>query len=297
MEQRAAVPRFGNWDKGENIGYTVYFDNVRKVRNGAKPYNPNDPEENPNLALEESKPAPPPPQVSSYTRPVARAPPNELQGSTQQPKGYETGGNRTVQERRARPAERGDVRWAVNSPPERNDNNIGARQNYPSSKLQGAGNTGGYSYGELHRRAAGVADVGGFERSSLHQQGKASGRGPVGSSPARERHENQINNGNGGGASGGRTRMRLIPQVDGNVDRGAALPKFGDWDVNNPSMAGGGFTQIFNQVREEKQQRVVGPSQLPLRAPNSPYNGPRRAVEADNKQMDDCSCCFPWGRK
>lgn len=54
-------------------------------------------------------------------------------------------------------------------------------------------------------------------------------------------------------------------------DKGAAVPKFGDWDVNNPSSADG-FTHIFNKVREERQG---GPGQVPG-TPNErpqPING------------------------
>lgn len=35
-------------------------------------------------------------------------------------------------------------------------------------------------------------------------------------------------------------------------DKGAAVPKFGEWDVSNPESADG-FTHIFNKVREERQ--------------------------------------------
>lgn len=52
-------------------------------------------------------------------------------------------------------------------------------------------------------------------------------------------------------------------------DRGAALPKFGDWDAKDPLTANG-YTQIFNKVREEKHQRGSGMS--PGTATESPYN-------------------------
>ncbi|CAN1242533.1 Protein NOI4, partial [Linum perenne] len=35
-------------------------------------------------------------------------------------------------------------------------------------------------------------------------------------------------------------------------DAGRPLPKFGEWDVNDPSSAEG-FTVIFNKVRDEKK--------------------------------------------
>ncbi|XP_071725706.1 protein NOI4 isoform X2 [Rutidosis leptorrhynchoides] len=36
------------------------------------------------------------------------------------------------------------------------------------------------------------------------------------------------------------------------VEKGGPLPKFGDWDVNDPS-SGDGFTVIFNKARDEKK--------------------------------------------
>ncbi|XP_074369161.1 protein NOI4-like [Apium graveolens] len=35
-------------------------------------------------------------------------------------------------------------------------------------------------------------------------------------------------------------------------DKGLALPKFGEWDVNDPASAEG-FTVIFNKARDEKR--------------------------------------------
>ncbi|KAL5773167.1 hypothetical protein ACOSQ2_013091 [Xanthoceras sorbifolium] len=46
MASHAHVPKFGNWDKEENIPYTSYFENARKGKAGVR-MNPNDPEENP----------------------------------------------------------------------------------------------------------------------------------------------------------------------------------------------------------------------------------------------------------
>lgn len=224
LQQRVAVPRFGNWDKGDNIGYTVYFDNVRKGRVGAKLYNPNDPEENPDLISEESK-APPPAQAS-YPR-STRTPPNELQGPglanrvgapPHEPIRQEMG-NRVAQERKTQAqADHGDIRWSLNSSA-RNDNNIRGKPSHPSTKPQNLGNSGGYGYGELHRRA-GMGDgrpENSLERSPLHHHGKASGRGPVGS-PARENFSNQSSHG-----TPGRSRMRPISQGDGNVNSSASF--------------------------------------------------------------------------
>ncbi|XP_076913000.1 protein NOI4-like [Bidens hawaiensis] len=35
-------------------------------------------------------------------------------------------------------------------------------------------------------------------------------------------------------------------------EKGRPLPKFGDWDVNDPALAEG-FTVIFNKARDEKK--------------------------------------------
>ncbi|KAL4367639.1 hypothetical protein GQ457_05G004520 [Hibiscus cannabinus] len=44
-------------------------------------------------------------------------------------------------------------------------------------------------------------------------------------------------------------------------EKGRALPKFGEWDVNNPSSAEG-FTVIFNKARNEK--KAGGKVELPV---------------------------------
>lgn len=41
-------------------------------------------------------------------------------------------------------------------------------------------------------------------------------------------------------------------------DRGAAVPKFGQWDESNPASADG-FTHIFNKVREERHSGGQAP--------------------------------------
>ncbi|OMP05779.1 Pathogenic type III effector avirulence factor Avr cleavage site [Corchorus olitorius] len=43
------------------------------------------------------------------------------------------------------------------------------------------------------------------------------------------------------------------------AERGRPLPKFGEWDVNNPATAEG-FTVIFNKARHEKKTRAATPA-------------------------------------
>lgn len=62
------MPKFGNWENGGNdVPYTVYFDNARKNKVGGKMINPNDPLENPEMFahLEPSTLAPPTPPPKS----------------------------------------------------------------------------------------------------------------------------------------------------------------------------------------------------------------------------------------
>ncbi|CAL5375162.1 unnamed protein product [Camellia sinensis] len=57
-------------------------------------------------------------------------------------------------------------------------------------------------------------------------------------------------------------------------DKGRPLPKFGDWDMNNPASAEG-FTVIFNKARDEK--RTTGTS--------GPVVSPRRNNNSYKKKM------------
>lgn len=53
-------------------------------------------------------------------------------------------------------------------------------------------------------------------------------------------------------------------------DKSAAVPKFGEWDENNPASADG-FTHIFNKMREEKQSGSTNAIATPDEKPY--YNG------------------------
>lgn len=53
---------------------------------------------------------------------------------------------------------------------------------------------------------------------------------------------------------------------------GRPLPKFGEWDVNNPASADG-FTVIFEKVRDEKKTGGGTASNKPVGRPN--YDTPK----------------------
>lgn len=66
-------------------------------------------------------------------------------------------------------------------------------------------------------------------------------------------------------------------------DKGAAIPKFGDWNESDPASADG-FTHIFDKVREEKQG-------VAAKVPNMPNNS---SYSNGHKQVnnDDSTVCF-----
>ncbi|WVZ07564.1 hypothetical protein V8G54_020910, partial [Vigna mungo] len=63
-------------------------------------------------------------------------------------------------------------------------------------------------------------------------------------------------------------------------DKGAAVPKFGEWDESNPASADG-YTHIFNRVREEKQ---VGAGHVPG-TPNARQYGVRNQPADEKAQV------------
>ncbi|XP_017249622.1 protein NOI4 [Daucus carota subsp. sativus] len=67
-------------------------------------------------------------------------------------------------------------------------------------------------------------------------------------------------------------------------DKGRPLPKFGEWDVNDPASAEG-FTVIFNKARDEK--KTGGKPESPSKAdPNIKY-----AVDHVKPQAKKWFCC------
>ncbi|XP_039029637.1 protein NOI4-like [Hibiscus syriacus] len=67
-------------------------------------------------------------------------------------------------------------------------------------------------------------------------------------------------------------------------ERGRPLPKFGEWDVNDPASAEG-FTVIFNKARDEK--KTGGKPELVEKA--DPYGKPE--AKSDKPQTKKWLCC------
>ncbi|MFS7921769.1 putative RPM1-interacting protein 4/NOI4 [Helianthus anomalus] len=71
------------------------------------------------------------------------------------------------------------------------------------------------------------------------------------------------------------------------ADKGPPLPKFGDWDVNDPASAEG-FTVIFNKARNEK--KTGGTSDSPPKN-DSAYNKSGTAT-LGKPQSKKWFCCM-----
>ncbi|XP_073017674.1 protein NOI4-like [Primulina eburnea] len=72
-------------------------------------------------------------------------------------------------------------------------------------------------------------------------------------------------------------------------EKGRPLPKFGEWDVNNPASADG-FTVIFAKARDEKKATGTAAS---MAAPSPPPPSMSQPHESDNDpRKKKWLCCF-----
>ncbi|XP_062199383.1 protein NOI4-like [Phragmites australis] len=74
------------------------------------------------------------------------------------------------------------------------------------------------------------------------------------------------------------------------AEKGSPLPKFGEWDVNDPASAEG-FTVIFNKARDEKKtgSNLQG-QDVPVKGEQQPSGQGVYATKADNSKK--WFCCF-----
>ncbi|XP_049360793.1 RPM1-interacting protein 4 isoform X2 [Solanum verrucosum] len=250
---RPNVPKFGNWENDDNTPYTVYFDKARQTRGTGKIMNPNDPEENPDMFRNLA----PPPEVAPQSKPKRQ---------TEEPPIGRGGQKR--EHRLSK--EDGEFRQYANSPG-RNENMGRKGANEPSHQRgrgSNSGRTGRQSIGSEHS----------FDKSPLHPhyQAKVNNAGRGVASPAWEGKNNNSYDSSHG--TPGRSKVKQE-----NSDRGAAVPRFGEWDENDPQSADN-YTHIFNKVREEKQGN---PSGTPSRISNN-----TQKHNSEEKQMK--WCCCPW---
>ncbi|KAJ3681239.1 hypothetical protein LUZ60_015728 [Juncus effusus] len=86
-------------------------------------------------------------------------------------------------------------------------------------------------------------------------------------------------------------RLRARGQGGETPERGSMVPKFGEWDIKDPSSADG-YTQVFNRVRDEKRVRS-GP--VPV-TPDKPDISKSSKKHRDEYERSGFSC-FGWCRK
>ncbi|XP_057736538.1 RPM1-interacting protein 4-like isoform X1 [Arachis stenosperma] len=245
MAQRSHVPKFGNWESGENVPYTAYFDKARKDRTGTKMINPNDPEENSDLSF--------------YNSSSDQLPPAIPGTDSEHPSGK---GSKTSTHELQKSKEDSDAKPFVDSPARQASQGVGSADNRRRPSRQSTGSE--YS----------------IERSPLHRQARAPGK----DSPSWE-GKNSYDSSHG---TPGRSRLRPANRGDETPDKGAAVPKFGEWDVSNPASADG-YTHIFNQVREERQ----GGAGV---TPGTPNQRPHFIKNQPSNDKAQC-CCFWWSSK
>ncbi|KAE9460870.1 hypothetical protein C3L33_07283, partial [Rhododendron williamsianum] len=151
------------------------------------------------------------------------------------------------------------------------------------SSHQRHGARGGGSGRHPGKQSTGSADHS-IDRSPLHpHHQKVMEKGSA--SPGGE-GRNSYNSSHGGA---GKSRMKPADQGDETPDRGAAVPKFGDWDEKNPQSADN-YTGIFQRVRDE---RYNGPGKSPGRG-GTPFSGTPRKKNTDDstKEMRSLLLCI-----
>ncbi|XP_041007381.1 protein NOI4-like isoform X1 [Juglans microcarpa x Juglans regia] len=71
-------------------------------------------------------------------------------------------------------------------------------------------------------------------------------------------------------------------------DKGRPLPKFGEWDVNNPASAEG-FTVIFSKARDEKKSDGAAGSGATQRRNENQSKSQEHFQSSETKKW---FCCF-----
>lgn len=250
MANRSHVPAFGNWESNDNVPYTTYFEKARKGRKDGKIINPNDPEENPELSDLAGRASPP------------RAKPDHDEPTVQPPV------RRQHDRRNSR--EDGELKQFADSPARDHMNRRVAGDSTPSRYGRG-----GETPKRTTRPSAGAEYS--VDRSPLHPHARVAGRGTMPSPAWEGKASYESSHGTPG-------RHKTRARGDESPDKGAAIPKFGDWNENDPASADG-YTHIFNAVREERNGRGPGTG-----SEQSAYPTVRNSANKKHSK----GWCFPW---
>lgn len=132
-----------------------------------------------------------------------------------------------------------------------------------------------------------------IDHSPLHHHyqpskvGKSSGGV---SSPSWERKNSSEGNHGLAPSTPARSRLKSTPKGNDTPDDSPAVPKFGDWDDNDPKSAED-FSQIFQLVRDDRHS---GAGKVPhLSSDGSHPNG----LKQRGKENPKIWGCFSWCRK
>ncbi|BAT84310.1 hypothetical protein VIGAN_04163900 [Vigna angularis var. angularis] len=252
MQQNSHDPKFGNQENEKNVSDTAYSDKTQKGQSGSKMINE--------------------PEKNSYPVSSADLPHSKPRVHSEDPIGK--GSVRSTYELQ-KSRDNGDAKHFTESPA-RHDNGSHVRGTDSVHRGQGVGSADNSR--KPSRQTIGSEHN--IDRSPLHRQAKTPGRDSPSWEVKNSYDTSQV--------TPGRSRLRPSNRGDETPDKGAAVPKFGEWDESNPASADG-YTHIFNRVREEKQ---VGAGHVPG-TPNARQYGVRNQP-ADEKAQ---SCCFCWGKK
>ncbi|XP_065862774.1 RPM1-interacting protein 4-like isoform X2 [Euphorbia lathyris] len=241
----AAVPKFGNWETGDNVPYTVCFEKARKGRSRTK-INTIQSQQNSDTETIQS---------SSFQQEIDLTTPlhKHTDDLTRQRNAADL-----IRAKQGRRLPESPITVAADSPLHR--------------VSSGDKNTRGM-------RRNGTFDVS-VEQSPLHVS-KVGSKG-IGVSPVYSLERK----GSTGGVpmTPGRSRLRSASRAaagDDSVDQNAAVPKFGDWDENNPGSADG-YTLIFNKVKEE---RHGGPTKASNLSKQSSQSNSQKHYRNENSKV------------
>lgn len=289
------VPKFGKWDDGEDVPYTTYFDNATKAR--SERMNPNDP----SLHREEISGT----VRSNYERHkikegsvVRRQTESPLHHDALEMPGQDYNGMKSAKsqgQQASRPKhaqedlslEDDNMKKHLDSPLDHQSRGQ-VSFNSPLHQRQGNNTTSNSSKRTIRNGAGSDCSI---ENSPLHpwQHPRTEAKTVVPSSPLRERRGSSSPRGGSDGIAPltpGRSRQRSVPRGNETPDRGATVPKFGDWDESDPSSSEN-YTNIFTRVREERQTED---GSLPT---GTNVSRSRNSSGAENSKR---CCCFPWGK-
>lgn len=306
--QQAKVPQFGAWENGENVGYTAYFENKRKGKNGEPTASQNEPKMNRDMQPRKDPPA------QARPAPAKPEPQQEARSKVPQFGAWEGAGeagytqsfenvrkNKNGRTVTPEPSDAPQLNRDVNDPPTKE-----GRQKVPQFGAWEEGDNGGVytAYFENARKNKNAGPVLDPVDPQLNRDVNNRAQPPSAAGTKNKVDDHQLRNASRGSASsvavsdsssrygkqnpGGHSpihqkagKLQQRPPANRGSqtpERGAAIPAWGVWNTD-PQQAEG-FTGAFTRAKEERN--------TPLN-PNVPPRYQQQSEEAGKK-----GCCFGW---